>query len=141
MKNKNDNISNTLYYQFIRMNLFDSEDSGDELSNFRLDEINVAKEIMEELQRPSPPLPMIYPEQEYKENETGQNDTDDLNVLNIQMPSPVIRESYEYLPWHHPTRESWIEYLMIHGNNGTLHTRLGPFTINSWNPDHLVIIK
>jgi hypothetical protein len=128
------------------MNLFDSEESGDELSNFRLDEINVAKEIMEELQRPSPPLPMIYPEQEYtKENATDENDTDDLNVLNIQMPSPIIRESYEYLPWHHTTRESWIEYLMIHGNNGTLHTRLGTFTINSWNPDHsidnLIIMK
>ena len=127
------------------MNLFDDDncESGtEEISNFRLDEINVAKEIMADLLRPSPPLPMIY-----QEGFTpGNTDEDDekhehehcIDSLYIRIPSPIKRETYDFLPWHHSTYESWAEYVMMHGNDGILHTRLGTFTTDSWNPDYLI---
>ena len=124
------------------MNLFDDDncESGtEEISNFRLDEINVAKDIMEELLRPSPPLPMIYQDGFPVEDDDDLQDQDQyINSLYIQIPSPIKRETYDYLPWHHSTRESWAEYVLMHGNDGILHTRLGTFTADSWNPNYLI---
>lgn len=124
------------------MNLFDDDncESGtEEISNFRLDEINVAKEIMEELLRPSPPLPMIYQEGNTDDDETyDKHELEPIDSLYIRIPSPIKRETYDFLPWHHSTHESWAEYVMMHGNDGILHTRLGTFTTDSWKPDYLM---
>ena len=165
--------------------------------DFRADEINVARTIMEELGRPSPPLPidcrpdddiMFYapgkltidinsilkntqnikePNGE-KDDEYGvalspigkitrcynintfykdnMNSDEDNSVLNVDLlpdlkDTPLLtREKYEFLPWYHPTKESWANYVMTHGKNGILYTKVGALSIDSWNPDHLDVL-
>jgi hypothetical protein len=156
---------------------------------FRPDEINVAKSIMEELGRPSPPLPIDYrPDDDIMIYAPGKltidinsilkntqnieqydeyglafpkigkisnintfytdnmNSDEDNSVLNVDLlpdlkDTPVLkREKYEFLPWYHPTKESWTNYVMTHGKNGILYTKVGALSIDSWNPDHLDVL-
>jgi hypothetical protein len=156
---------------------------------FRPDEINVAKSIMEELGRPSPPLPIDYrPDDDImfyapgkltidinsilkntqnieEHDEYGlaftkmdkipninrfykdiMNSDEENSALNVDLlpdlkDTPVLkREKYEFLPWYHPTKESWANYVMTHGKNGILYTKVGALSIDSWNPDHLDVL-
>ena len=50
---------------------------------------------------------------------------------------PIKRDSYQFLPWYHTTKESWDDFVNTHGENGIVHTRLGNFTYESWNKEQL----
>lgn len=156
--------------------------TAEDRAEFRPDEINVAKNIMEELGRASPPIAIDYkPEDDDSMfyapgkltidiNSILKNTKDELekknfininiintfykdttndyenSVLNVDLlpdikDTPQLkRETYEFLPWYHSTKESWVNYVMTHGKDGILYTKVGALTVDSWNSDHLDVL-
>lgn len=87
---------------------------------------------------PEPPLEPAAEPAPAAEPEPAPVPEFDINM--IPLPPRLFRETYEFLPWYHATKESWVNYVTTHGNNGIVQTRAGEFNINSWDPDYLDII-